>query len=223
MPKFDAAIFDLDGTLFDSMGIWNKIDIDFLSRRSLVPDSDYMEKIGAMTETEIALYTIKTYSLSDTPEELIKEWNDMAIYEYTHNIPLKPHAFEYIKKLKSQGIKLASATSSNRALYEPAMKRNGIFDFFDLVTSANHISISKTSPLFYKRISDMLGVKAERCIVFEDVLTAARSAKNAGMAVCGVFDEAARQNEKSLRSLSDFFIYSFADAPDIFNPNRSKI
>lgn len=223
MPKFDAAIFDLDGTLFDSMGIWNKIDIDFLSKRSLVPDDDYMEKIAAMTETEIALYTIKTYSLSDTPDDLIKEWNDMAIYEYTHNIPLKHHAFEYLQKLKSQGIKLASATSSNRVLYEPAMKRNGIFDFFDLVTSANHINTSKTSPLFYKRISDMLGVKAERCIVFEDVLAAARSAKNAGMAVCGVFDEAARQNEESLKSLSDFFIYSFADAPDIFNLNRSKI
>lgn len=211
MKNFKAAIFDLDGTLFDSMYVWDKVDIDFLARRGFEVSKDYKEKISAMTEMETALYTIEAYSLDETPEELISEWNKIAVLEYSANVPLKPYAFEYLEQLKLRGVKLAVATNSNPILYEPALKRLGIYGMFDVILSSYHTKIGKSSPDIFLKAASLLGEAPESCTVFEDVLTAARSAKSCGMAVCGVYDEASENSAASMKELCDRFIYSYEE------------
>ena len=88
MFDFKGAIFDLDGTLIDSMGVWEKIDREFLKKRNISIPSDYIEKINSMSFKKVAKYTIERFKLKESPEELIKEWNEMAIYEYSNNIKL---------------------------------------------------------------------------------------------------------------------------------------
>ena len=101
MFDFKGAIFDLDGTIIDSMNVWEKIDIEFLSKRNIDMPNDYMEKINIMSFEEAAKYTIERFNLKEKKENLIKEWNEMAIYEYSNNIRLKPNVKEYLEKLKA--------------------------------------------------------------------------------------------------------------------------
>lgn len=132
-----AAIFDLDGTLLDSMGVWDQVDIDFLAKRGIEVPADYMGKVAAMQFRQIAEYTIARFGLPDTPEALMQEWDDMARVAYSTVVEAKPHAVEYLSYLKRSGAKLAVATSLPPALREPAMKHVGIFDYFDQIVSVD--------------------------------------------------------------------------------------
>mgnify|MGYP001239086038 CR=1 FL=1 len=106
-----GSIFDLDGTLLDSMGVWDQVDIDFLSKRGIDVPDDYMTKVAAMQFRQIAEYTIARFDLSDTPEELMDEWDHMARVMYSTVVEAKPYAREYLAQLKGSGAKLAVATS----------------------------------------------------------------------------------------------------------------
>lgn len=132
-----AAIFDLDGTLLDSMGVWDQVDIDFLAKRGIEVPADYMGKVAAMQFRQIAEYTIARFGLPDTPEALMQEWDDMARVACSTVVEAKPHAVEYLSYLKRSGAKLAVATSLPPALREPAMKHVGIFDYFDQIVSVD--------------------------------------------------------------------------------------
>ena len=128
-----GAIFDLDGTLLDSMGVWDQVDVDFLAKRGFEVPDDYMQKVAAMQFRQIAEYTIARFNLSDTPGELMEEWDHMARVMYSTVVEAKPHAREYLAMLKASGAKLSVATSLPPILREPAMRHVGIFDYFDEV------------------------------------------------------------------------------------------
>ena len=121
-----GAIFDLDGTLLDSMGVWDQVDVDFLAKRGIEVPDDYMQKVAAMQFRQIAEYTIARFGLSDTPEALMEEWDHMARVMYATVVEAKPYAREYLESLKASGAKLAVATSLPPMLREPAMKHVGI-------------------------------------------------------------------------------------------------
>ena len=212
MLDFDAAVFDMDGTIIDSLGIWDKIDREFLEVKRNIPiPSDYVEKIAHMSFRETAEYTKNRFNLSETPEELMQEWTEMAKYEYAHNIKLKPYAREYIELLKKEGKKVILCTSSPEIFFAPVLKNNGIYNLFDEFTNTCEAGVGKSQPAVYLLAAKKAGVKPERCLVFEDILSAAESAKRAGMLVCGVYDERSRENRAQLKKLCDIYIDSFKE------------
>lgn len=210
LNTFDAAIFDMDGTIMDSLGIWERIDYDFLEKKRgiKVPDN-YVHAIAAMSFSEIADYTIKRFNLPDTPQELMQEWTDMAIYEYAHNVPLKPYVREYINYLKNHGKKIVLCTSSPEYFFRPALKNNGIYDLFDAFANTCEAGVGKSSPKVYLLAAEKVGVNPQRCLVFEDVISAASSAKKAGMTVCGVYDKRSHSRQEELASVCDMYIAGF--------------
>lgn len=210
MNLFDAAIFDMDGTIMDSLGVWEKIDREFLeNKRGISVPDDYVHAISAMSFTEIANYTKKRFNLPDSPDELKAEWTQMAQLEYANNILLKDGVREYIGKLKNHGKKIILCTSSPDYFFIPCLKNNGVYEMFDSFANTCEAGEGKNSTKVFLLAAEKAGKAPERCIVFEDVLSAATSAKNAGMKVCGVFDERGISYRKEMQELCDYYIDSF--------------
>ncbi|MDL2263547.1 HAD family phosphatase [Synergistaceae bacterium OttesenSCG-928-I11] len=213
MHDFAAAIFDLDGTLLDSMHVWEKIDFYFLSKRGIPVPEDYARTIAPLSFQQVARYTIDRFSLKTTEEEIMREWQDMARHEYANEIRLKNHAFEYLTALKQRGVKLATATSLHPELSEPVLRNNGIYDFFDVQCSTDEVGRGKEFPDIFLLAAERLNTQASSCVVFEDILPAVRSAKRARMRVYCIQDDASSHDEAELRKIADGYFRDFREAP----------
>ena len=209
--NFKGAIFDLDGTLLDSMGVWAKIDEEFLSARGFEVPEDYQEKAGHLGLRGTAEYTIERFGFSDTPEELMDLWNRMAIKEYTYNIQLKPGAKAYLQKLRDAGVELAVATASPLSYVMPALERCGIKDWFRCIVSVDEVSRGKGFPDVYLLAAERLGLSAKDCAVFEDILLGIKGAQAGGFRAIGVAEEASKKYWEEMKALADGWVEDFRD------------
>lgn len=211
-----AAIFDLDGTLLDSMGVWKEIDQRFFARRNIPMPDDYASVVASMQTDAIARYTIDRFHLDECPDDLVEEWNEDALLLYATAVQPKPHALDYLNALRASGASLAVATSLPPRLRRAALKHAGMTDCFDQVCSVDDVeSIGKEEPEIYLLASRMLGVAPDHCTVFEDLLVAVDSAKRAGMKVWAMYDQSSDMDWDSIRSEADGTITDFAQAPAI--------
>lgn len=213
--KIQAAIFDLDGTLMDSMDVWLKIDEEFLEKRGHKMCAEYINAVTNMGMGEVADYTIKYFELTETVQDVMREWNEAALAEYSNNVPLKPFAIDYLRKLRAGGIKLAVATSLPETLYKPALKNCGLYGMFDFTCSTDDVKAGKESPDVFLLAAHKLGVEAQNCIVFEDTLNGVKSAKSIGMLTCAVHDKSALMHTSELKKIADFYIENFNQAPNL--------
>lgn len=215
MNAIKAHIFDLDGTLLDSMGIWVEIDRAFMAKRGIpFPSADEYEKyvtaVTPLNPTESAAYVIEYHGLNEQPEDVSNEWNAMAEDAYARTIQLKHGAREFLKSLKKQGAKMAIATSSPAVLCMPALRNHRIEGLFDAICLSEEVGYGKSRPEVFLLAAERLNVRPEDCIVYEDSLTAAKTAKNIGMTVCGVYDHASEKNWREIEAIADYIIYDFA-------------
>lgn len=210
LPEFDAAVFDLDGTLFDSMQFWNKLDEVFLAKRGIkiVPE-DYLLAIAHLGALETALYTIKRFDLSETPEEMMAEWHNDALIYYKNSVKLKPGAYEYLTFLRKAGKKLAVATASSEELYIPALERCGILNLFDAFAEVGECERKKGFPDVYELACGRMGAEPAKTIVFEDIYIAVRGAKAGGFFTVGVYDSTSERDTELIRQTADMFITGF--------------
>ncbi|MGI6627820.1 MAG: HAD family hydrolase [Bacillota bacterium] len=211
MSDFKAAIFDLDGTLLDSMWVWEKIDLDFLAGRNLTVPDEYFGKIASMTYREVAEYTIALLGLDKTVKEIMEKWNQTALRAYAHDVTLKPNAKEYLLSLKRRGVKLATATSLPRMLSEPALKNNSVYGLFDVFCSTDEVSRGKEHPDVYLLAAKKLNVQPADCIVFEDILPGIRAIIAAGMRPYGVYDRSSENDQVQIQALSEVYIRDFGE------------
>ena len=211
MNNFSAAIFDLDGTLLDSLGVWSDIDRVFLAKRGIVLTPDYTAAVSTMSFSEAAVYTISRYGFRDTPEEISAEWEHMVEDEYAHRITLKPFAREYLELLHSRGVKMGVATALSERLYRPALENNGITPYFSAYASVFEAARGKGFPDVYLLAAKRLGVLPTECAVFEDVLPGIRGARAAGMETIAVYDAYSAPEESVMRQEADYYIKNFQE------------
>ena len=212
LNDIEAVIFDIDGTLVDSMGVWTDIDDIFLEKYGLTEPEGFHEGMEGKSYSETAQYFLDLFpSLPHTREELEAEWHEMAYEMYTSKLKLKPGAYEFICRLHENGVKLGVATSNNRDLAEGTLRFNGVLEYMNSIWTACEAKAGKPNPAVYLCVAKDLGVKPERCLVFEDVPMGILAGKNAGMKVCAVEDAFSKSQEEKKRALADFYIQDYND------------
>lgn len=208
----EGAIFDLDGTLTDSMYIWDEAPRALVRRFGGRPPEDLARRIKEMGRREASEYMVKTFGLSCTADQVMEGVNDIVTVEYREKVPLKPGADALLTRLAELGVPCGIATASEAFQARDAMVRLGLWKHFLFAFSSLQYG-PKTGPDLYRAAARSLGSAPERTVVFEDALHAARSAKRAGFLVAGVYDPSAEEDQEALRCLCDWYLPRL-DSPD---------
>lgn len=209
--KIKAVIFDLDGTLVDSMWMWKKIDVEFLAGYGLECPEDLQRNVEGMSFTETAQYFKDRFRLSETPDEIKDIWVRMSIDKYRYEVPLKKGVREYLNHIRERGLKTGIATSNGREMVDAVLHSLDISSYFDVVTTACEVAAGKPAPDIYLKVADTLGAASGSCLVFEDVPAGILAGKAAGMTVCAVDDDFSRHMEEEKRRLADYYIHDYFD------------
>ncbi len=209
-----AVLFDLDGTLVDSMWVWSQIDIDYLGRHGLTVPEGLQQDVEGMGFTEVAVYFKERFHLGDSVETIKKSWQDMAMEQYSSQVLLKPGAESFLRYLKKQGIKTAVASSNSLPLIEAALTGRGVRDCFDVIITACDVKKGKPAPDVYLEAARQLCTEPSACLVFEDIVPGILAGKAAGMEVCAVHDKYSEFQEKEKRACADYYIESYAQVLD---------
>lgn len=208
--KYKAVIFDLDGTLIDSMGIWIQVDKEYLQMRGIpVPDNLFMDVEGGNSFNEICLYFKKKFNLPESIKEIGEEWTKMVAEHYKTDVKLKPGSFELLQFLKEKDIKIGVGTSNSKYLAETVLKANGVLRFFDSIIAGCDDIKGKPFPDIFLKAAKELNLLPRDCLVIEDVLVGVQAAKNAGMDVFAIYDEHAAHETEKIKQNADFCAEDF--------------
>ena len=204
-----GAIFDIDGTLLDSMPVWENAGARYLATLGIKARSDLKERLDALSLPEGALYMQTEYKLSVTIEEILEGVNQVVKDFYFKEAVLKPGVCDLIQKLKKNQVRLMIATATDAEMAKSALIRNGIWKDFDGMITCEEAGAGKTSPKVFELARERLQTKKEETWVFEDSLYAVKTASEAGFPVCSIYDAYSRDNTEEIRTFSDIYVKDF--------------
>ena len=212
------AIFDMDGTLVDSMAFWQRLGREFLASQNITERVDeVLERIIPMTMIESAALFIQEFGLSRTQEDLAAEMNAIMERHYRSDIPLKPGVPEYLNMLRSNGVKMCVASATPVHLIRACLTRLGVAEYFSFLISCDEAGAGKDRPGVYLLASEKLEAAPQESAVYEDALYAAKTAKKAGFYTIGVYDKCAAENWEALKALSDETIRDWKEPVNQYN------
>ena len=205
-----GAIFDFDGTLLDSMFIWDTIGEDYLRTLGKEPHEDLKETFMTLTLEEAAEYYREHYKVTLSVTEIVDSINAMVEGIYRTKVTLKPGVMAYLRLLKERGVKMCVATVTDRYLVEDTLERLGILHYFCGIFTCAEVGYGKDKPIIYQKALEHLGTAKEETFVFEDTLFALETAKTDGFPTVGVYDmHESRQEE--MKRLADCYVRSFEE------------
>jgi len=208
------CIFDMDGTLVDSMGYWRQLGREYLLKKGISEErtDQVLEELQVMSIPKAAVVFRQTLGMSLTEEELIEEMQDLMECHYQNDVLLKPGILEYLEKLKGKNCRMCVATATPQRLARGCLKHLGIDQYFEFVLSCKMLGVGKDKPDVYLHAAQQLGSRPEQTAVFEDVLYAAQTAKSAGSYTVAVWDQNAAHEWDSLLALADEAVEDWREA-----------
>ena len=210
LEEIKGVIFDMDGTLIDSMWVWEEVDVDYVKRYQLVEPEGFYEAIEGMSFTDVAKYYKKTFpQIRDSVEQIKADWMEMGYRLYRDEVELKSGVKEFLEELKKRGIKIGIATSNDRDMTEMVLEARGILQEFDAICTSDEVKIGKPAPDVYLKAAEDLGVDSKDCLIFEDVPAGLMAGKSAGMKTCAVADKFSEDQIEKKRALADYFIQDY--------------
>lgn len=211
MEVLSVKLFDFDGTLVDSNGVWVEVDNTFLERRGLKATREYSETVGHSIFPIAAQFTKEYYHLDESPEAIMAEWTGLGREAYAHQVPLKPGAVEYLDKCRQAGERMVLLTACVPEFCQATMERLSLTDYFERVIYVQELGVEKRDPRAFSLALELLGEKGEACTLYEDSPGVCRTAKEAGLTVVGVYDPFYAHHEDEMRSFCHRYIKSFTE------------
>ena len=212
--RLDGAIFDLDGTLLDSMFIWDTIGEDYLRSLGLEPRDGLREAFKTMSLYQAACFYQREYQVPGTTEEIMAGVNGMIEHFYRDEVQVKPGVPHFLEALRCRDVRLCIATATDLHLVEAALKRTGIRPYFGAVFTCTSVGHGKDEPHIFHTALDILGTSQRYTLVLEDALYAIRTAKAAGYTVAGVFDPS-EPDQAAVKNCCDYYIDDYRKAKGI--------
>ena len=209
LRDIDAVIFDMDGSLVDSMWMWRAIDIAYLGKFGISLPENLQSEIEGMSFGETAVYFKEHFPIPDSLEEIKADCNRMAWDKYMYEVPLKQGIPEFLAGCSANGIKLGIATSNSRELVENVAKVHRLREYFTSIMTGCDVARGKPFPDIYLAVAEQLGASPGRCLVFEDIVAGIQAGKNAGMRVCAVEDSYSAQDREKKKRLADYYIEEY--------------
>jgi HAD superfamily hydrolase (TIGR01509 family) len=199
-----AVIFDLDGTLIDSMGVWSTVDSEYLGKRGIEVPADLFKDVPLGNSfDEIARYFQEKFGLPDSIEEIVEEWTSMVEWHYEHDVLVKPGASELLRDLREAGVRIGIGSSSRHVLIEKVLGANGVRAYFEAIVVGGHPLRGKPFPDVFLKAAELLKVDPANCVVVEDVLAGVQAARKAGMKVLGLRDAYSADDWPQMEALAD--------------------
>ena len=205
-----GAIFDFDGTLVDSMFIWDTVGEDYLRLLGKEPHEDLKETFMTLTLEEAAEYYRTHYGVTLSVKEIVDGVNTMVEGIYRTRVALKQGVADFLAQLKENGTRMCIATVTDRYLVEETLDRLGILQYFSEIFTCAEVGYGKDKPIIYRKALEHLGTTKNEAYVFEDSLFALKTAKADGFTAVGVYDRHENRQD-NLKNLADYYIVDFAD------------
>lgn len=209
--NFKGAIFDLDGTLLDSMPFWETLGSEYLKAKGIIPRENVDRTLKTMSLQQGARYLKREFSIPGSEDEIIDEIVAMIEDIYLSKVPLKAGALPLLERLYEEKVRMCIATATENSLAKAALERLGALSYFDFILTCFDTGMGKDRPEFFLKALELLNTPKEETIVFEDALYAIKSAKAAGLLVVAVYDESFHEEREEIRVISDFYLDSLED------------
>ena len=217
--RLQSAIFDMDGTLLDSMHMWRGMYAQVVRDMGKEPQPDFVEQVKPLTLRQAAAYCKEAHDLPLTVDEVIQRFENRINTFYRTEVQAKPGLKEFLSLLKMEGVWMYVATATDRPLAEAALRHAGIYDYFRGIITVAEAGAGKESPEIFERAMRRLRSNKKDTVVFEDALHAIQTAKNAGFRVAAVYDPSAEEDQEEIRAIADYYIRSFRE---MFEENPLK-
>ena len=209
-----GAIFDMDGTLTDSMRVWRNLGELYLESKGIVPEPGLKEKIWSMTMLDGAEYMKQRYGLQGNPEQIVKEVYQLIEDFYRTEVQEKPGVRRVLEELQQAGIPMCVASATDTYLVEYALEHTGLRSYFQKIYCSREVGEGKTTDKIYQVARERLGTSVEETWIFEDALYAARTAKKAGFPLVAIYD-ATEDGHEEMKEIADIYLNSYEQWPGI--------
>jgi len=219
MKNIKGVIFDLDGTLIDSMWMWGVVARRYLISQGAEPRADLESVLRSFNTVEEAMYYKTEYGVTLPPEEVIAGRNGMMMEFFCNEVQLKPDVLEFIKLMHEHGVKMCIATATERELVEPAVQRFSLPDYIERIFTCEEENTSKINPDIYIRAAEFMGTDIGNTLVVEDALYAMKTAKKAGFIVSGVYDLSSDDLQDEIEEVCDYYWKDLQEALLCFTIN----
>ncbi len=205
-----GAIFDFDGTVFDSMHIWKGVKFQFFDRIGLVLSEEEKKEFQGLFLLDSIELAKTRFDLKLTDKELFNEFFTMIKEKYLLDTKPKNDIIEFLEKLKAKGVKMGIATATGEPALIAVLEKFNMIHYFQEIYSTYTVGASKTEPKVYDVVLEKLGTEKQTTWIFEDALYAAKTAKKAGYNVVGIYDKSELEQEK-LKELVDIYIHNYSE------------
>lgn len=210
--KLEYAIFDMDGTLLDSMPVWDSLAGRYLKQNGREAKPGLRAILSTLAMRGSAEFLIKEYDLDKDVETVMDEMNELGFIDYRDHVPAKEDAVAYLEALKAKGVKMCVATATDRPLVEAALERLDVAKYFERVFTCTEVGAGKRQPDIFYAAMEFLGGTKENTVIFEDSLHAISTAHQHGFRVAAVPDASSEKDEEEIKVLAEVWYDTFAQA-----------